>query len=251
MIAQITRMIELAFGCKIYRKSLPRGTDIGHDIDRYFGVGNIKVVFDIGANIGQSSLSYVDDFPKAQIHSFEPVSATFSQFTTNLRAFESRVFGYRLAMGASRGKAVINLLDDSRESSIKHYKTGSSEEIQVETVDEFSQDHCIRHIDFMKIDTEGFEEEVLKGADRMLTEQRIGILYIEAAPRTTDRHFLSFAKLDDVLSQYPYELFGIYEQQSHWNGEKGILYFNPVYVCRKLLGKNIAPNNYPFHDVSH
>ena len=83
----------------------------------------------------------------------------------------------------------------------------------------------------------------------MLTEQRIGVLYIEAAPREKDSHFLSFAKLDEVLARYPYELFGVYEQQPHWSGAKGICYFNPVYVCKKLLEKDVTPNNYPFRNT--
>ena len=59
-------------------------------------------------------------------------------------------------MGATRGKQYINLIDDSRLNSIKHYTSGNTEEIQVETIDEFSREHGISYIDFMKIDTEGW-----------------------------------------------------------------------------------------------
>jgi hypothetical protein len=37
----------------------------------------ISTIFDVGANVGQSALKFQEAFPRARIHSFEPVSATY------------------------------------------------------------------------------------------------------------------------------------------------------------------------------
>jgi hypothetical protein len=65
--------VERSVKCRIYRNSLPHGVDFFYDLDRRFGRASIKVVFDIGANTGQSALAYSREFPEAEIYSFEPV----------------------------------------------------------------------------------------------------------------------------------------------------------------------------------
>ena len=48
-------------------------------MDRTLGRDQIKVVFDVGANVGQSALRYVQEFPLAEIYSFESVAATYGE----------------------------------------------------------------------------------------------------------------------------------------------------------------------------
>src|SRR5690606_8312273 len=119
---------------------------------------------------------------------------------------------------------------DSKVNSISQRSSGRSEAIQIRRIDDFCEERSIGKIDFMKIDTEGYELSVLEGADSMLRAQRIDILHIEAAPYKTDQYFVPYADLMDRMRQYDYDLFGIYEQQPHWNGDKGILFFNPVFI---------------------
>jgi hypothetical protein len=64
----------------IYRKRhLPIGADLRVDLER---VGlNPRVIFDVGANIGQTYRRFRRDFPDAQIHCFEPVNSAFQKLT--------------------------------------------------------------------------------------------------------------------------------------------------------------------------
>jgi len=232
----IKSLVEKTLGCRIFRNSLPRGTDIFFDIDRHFGIPSIKTVFDIGANVGQSALVYERLFPEADIYSFEPVSDTFKTLTENT-ASRKRIKTFNCAFGDRDHGMQINLAEDSTASSITHYKTSRVEDISVRTLDAFVRSNAIQQIDFMKIDTEGYELEVLAGAEQMLRDQRIHILYIEAAPYRTERHFVSFAEITEQMLKHHYDLFGIYEQQPHWSGKTSVLYFNPVFISKTLIQK--------------
>lgn len=213
---------------------MPRGVDIFFDIDRHFGLQSVETVFDIGANVGQSALLYAKSFPGADIYSFEPVSETFKLLTENTISL-GKVKVFNCAFGNRNEEMRINLTDDSRTCSITHYKTARMENISIRTIDEFSKDNAIQRIDFLKVDTEGYELQVLAGAEQMLRAQRIRILYIEAAPYRTEKHFVSFTEMMEAMLKYGYDLFGVYEQQPHWSGQNGILYFNPVFISKDLI----------------
>lgn len=227
-------LVEKSLGCRIFRHSLPRGVDIFFDIDRYFGIRSVKTVFDIGANVGQSAAVYAKSFPEAAIYSFEPVLETFNTLVQNTKSL-GKVKAFNCAFGDRDEAMQINITDNSTGSSITHYKNAKTETISVCTLDAFSKDNAIQRIDFMKVDTEGFELEVIAGAQQMLQTQRINILYIEAAPYRTKRHFVSFAEIVEAMRKHDYDLFGIYEQQPHWSGKNSILYFNPVFISKALL----------------
>lgn len=241
----IKNLFEKKLGIKIFRNTLPRGCDLFHDINRWYGINNFQVVFDVGANIGQSAIQYFSRFPSAEIYSFEPVSSTFEKLKRNTENLSNRVRLVNSAMGSSRGKKEININSDSRVNSIKHNVSTTKEWIVIDTVDSFMENKAIEIVDFVKIDTEGYELEVISGAKNALMEERIGMLFIESEPISTDRSFTAFADLQEAMNSYGYNLFGIYEQQMHWSGEKDILFFNPVFVSQKMSEQDVSPNAYP------
>ena len=51
--------------------------------------------------------------------------------------------------------------------------------VETNTIDNFCKINDIKHIDILKIDTEGYEEKVISGAKRMLKNQKIDIIQIE------------------------------------------------------------------------
>ena len=64
-------------GTRFY-KVIPAGVDIYYDINRYLPNFEALIVFDVGANNGQTAIEYVHHFPKASIYSFEPTQKAFS-----------------------------------------------------------------------------------------------------------------------------------------------------------------------------
>src|SRR4051812_2514001 len=82
-------------------KTLPLGADEILDVQR-LSAGPLRVVFDIGANVGARSIRYANAFPQAKVYAFEPFEAAFQTLRANTAA-EPRVEAIKSAMGAARG----------------------------------------------------------------------------------------------------------------------------------------------------
>jgi len=140
----------------------------------------INKVFDVGANIGQYSSELRRIGFTGNIMSFEPMGGDVYQTLAATAAGDSRWQTFNHAMGSSAGKSKINVAGNSYSSSIldmlpQHEEAAPESafvnqmDIEIKTVDEvFSElvndtDRC-----YLKIDTQGFESEVLKGAENCL-----------------------------------------------------------------------------------
>jgi FkbM family methyltransferase len=143
---------------------------------------NTDTFLDIGANIGQHSL-YASHFCKKVI-SFEPLSDIHSQFTKSI--YKNRfynIFLHKLALGSETKELPIYVhqqnvgassIFTSEDRKLKEY-------IQVEKLDSFIEKIEIEKVDFMKIDVEGYEWEVLQGAEKVIASQKPKII-IEFSP---------------------------------------------------------------------
>jgi len=228
----IRRFFSNRLGLRIYRGTLPFGTDLFKEIEKTFGLQTIKTVFDIGANVGQSAIRYSDFFPQARIHSFEPVEGTYARLLEKVR-YRRNIFPHKMALGDKSGLGSISINQNSQHNSLLSGEYVSTEQVVISTVDQFCAQEAIDRVDFMKIDTEGYEFEVLGGARRMLTEQRITILQLEAEVGRTGGHFVNMGDLADYLRPFGYELFGIFDQYC----ERGrLLYCNPVFLLSERSG---------------
>ena len=70
----------------VYKSNQERTADFFKNFDRYSTLKNLvtnenPTIFDIGANIGQTSLEMLDHFPNATIHCFEPIAEFFKELT--------------------------------------------------------------------------------------------------------------------------------------------------------------------------
>jgi len=240
----VRELIEQLTDTHIYR-ILPRGIDFVQDIANSLPMYRTDIVFDIGANVGQSSKLFLAKFPSSHIYCFEPVSDTFRQLQHNLEGNE-RVDCYRLAFGSSKstGKMVLQgsadmffLLDQSKESPMN--KNVPTESVNIVTLDEFCHTKGIDHISYLKIDTEGGDLDVLKGAVSMLTDQRIDLVQVEAGMNPTNSRHVSLESLKAFLESHRYFLFGIYEQVNEWLArEPHLRRTNPVFISQQMIERN-------------
>jgi len=235
MIYRFKKFIENSLGIKIYRTTLPTGTNLFYDIDKYFGLKNIKIVFDIGANIGQSVFDYAEHFKNAKIYSFEPVISTFHELAKNTNKY-TNVQNYNIGFGSEKKNTMINLLSDSESNSIKFHKhTINKELIEIDTIDNFSSTNSIKQIDFVKIDTEGYEIEVLKGSENLLKNQKISFILTECEILKSEGHYTNFFEIFSYLTHFNYQLFAIYDQNLHWAGLRKLSYVNALFISDKIV----------------
>ena len=196
-------------------RNLPIGCDLANDIVLRLKLP-MHIVFDVGANVGQTSIKFNNEYKHAKIFSFEPVSSTFHQLQENTRSYE-RVNCNKLALGNREGTADIRLYDqrnsvlNSLNVEAMKYAGEEVETIVVTTGDKFCEINGVTEIDLLKIDTEGYEIQVLEGFDKMLSNAKIKALYCEVgfSPENKRNTFIN----DLILFLYTkgYKFYGLYE----------------------------------------
>lgn len=153
----------------------------------------IKLVFDVGANVGNWSKKMIEVNPKAQIHAFEPVPATFEKLKNNAEGF-SNIKLNLLGLSSESGKLNFNFYPNSSylSSAFKNDLGKERQLIEVDVIqgDQYCEQNDIQQIDLLKIDTEGFESMVLEGFTSMFESNKIRLVQFEYGPMAIDSKFL-------------------------------------------------------------
>jgi hypothetical protein len=84
--------------------------------------------------------------------------------------------------------------------------------VQLETLDEFCGEHGFKQIDILKIDTQGYDLQVLKGATRLLAGRRVRAVVLEANFVPMYERQATFSELHELLSSHGYRLVDFYNQ---------------------------------------
>lgn len=233
----IKQYIEHYTGMRIYRYSLPRGVDFAYDVRDIIDPKKVSVVFDVGANVGQSAEKFRIIYPNARILCFEPVSATFHKLHKRVKDLKNAE-AYQLGFGDFLDEKSINIFSFSPVNSfINSFGALAQEKVRIDTLDQFCLEKGITEIDLLKVDVEGYEIQVLNGASKMLSERRIRCLYLEATayPNDDSPHLVPINKISDLLRGYGYSIFGIYDQEmDQFRNINCLCYFNVAYVQHDL-----------------
>ena len=141
---------------------------------------------DVGAHQGEYSELLLEFHPGAKIVAVEPHPLTFQRLQS---ALHNRVLLLECALGSEVGELTLYARVNSEGSEHASLHAGAIADLQqtqvqgmpvkVETLDRLAVEQDLSHIDLLKIDTEGHEYEVLKGCQRLLAENRIGVIHIE------------------------------------------------------------------------
>ena len=150
----------------------------------YFGyLSHLKApsVVDVGAHIGLFSLTVAKLFEKPKIYACEPVSLAFNILERNTQNIKG-IQRFQLGFSNKRSRSRIYYIKDKLIVSslfAERFDWGekpSAQIIQLETLDSFIKREGISKIDILKIDTEGAEERILKGARETLAKTRYLVL---------------------------------------------------------------------------
>ena len=180
-----------AAGYTIWKRSgLHYGLSVYEDVNRLSTLLDrpVATVFDVGANQGQSCRKMLDLFRSARVYAFEPHPKTFERLAALNHA---RVSPFNLALGDREGEAIlheygaegleslVNSLSPNAPFAARHGWKSREIKVRCVTLDTFCTEHDVAQIDLLKIDTEGFDLFVLKGAHQLLSDGRIGFVYVE------------------------------------------------------------------------
>jgi FkbM family methyltransferase len=160
------------------------------------------VYIDVGANIGGFSLRLAHELSKmsisANVHSYEPNPAVFDQLQRNF-SLNKRLcqFSELMKKGVGENAGSLRLSVPKRNagcgSLMRDYTSEPSDmyDVEVVTLDSVYGDESCDSVAFIKVDTEGFEESVFRGAEKVLTSQRPPIFAEMTDPAWAAGRFLS------------------------------------------------------------
>jgi FkbM family methyltransferase len=162
------------------------------------------VAVDCGAHIGEYTLIFAklvgDD---GQVHAFEPHPETFQYLKRNVeRNGLQRVTFNHSAVGDENGAALFLLFPDP----IAAHVVSSDEQeyptvkVPITSLDEYVSRHRLARVDAIKIDVEGSELAVIRGAAKLLQERPPGLVFIECDDHQNEK------PITDQLRAYGYEV---------------------------------------------
>jgi FkbM family methyltransferase len=179
-------------------------------IPRLLAACPMAICADVGANVGEYSALLLRHGAR-RVYAFEPVPSTYSKLSSRL-AKSDRAICVQRAVGEHAGMIDIHLpgRDDlstlaSRDQHVAAFDTDNIvvHSAQMITLDAYAGENNV-FFDFIKIDVEGFELEVLMGARRLISDQHLAVLQIEF----NRHHMMRRQYIDDFASALPgYLLF--------------------------------------------
>lgn len=152
-----------------------------------------RVLFDVGANVGEWSSIAKVHCPGADVHAFEIAKPTFEILvakTGHLPGIHCQNVGLSDVAGSTRIRYYDALPALTTSSDYPHPLAFTELEAQVVTGDDYVARHGIAHIDLLKIDVEGMEEQVLKGFQLTLARKAIDLVQFEYGKVSIVNRFL-------------------------------------------------------------
>jgi len=197
----------------------PLGTSYLSDIKRLTRSHPV-VVFDVGANKGQSVIKFKNLLRDCEIHSFEPGPETYKILLENAGALRG-VHLNNVAVGSScTSKTFFENKYSDMSSFLKPGEICWGEvvgetEVPVITLDGYCADKNISHISVLKTDTQGYDFEVLKGAEGLLKNNRIELLLLEVIFSELYENLPQFDEVYRFLMDRGFKLVSFYQFGYH------------------------------------
>jgi FkbM family methyltransferase len=213
-------------GWDVRRTTYPSSEEVL--LTRFLSVARPTTVFDVGANIGQYGLSLRKCGFTGRIVSFEAIPSVHARLSGVAAADGDWIVAPCCALGRAPGEARINLARNSVSSSLlpmhdAHVKAApdsryvASEAVRLERLDDIAG--SLLPADgglLLKIDTQGYEEEVLAGAERVL--KTATAMQLEVSVTQLYKGAPSFRRILELCEGFGFRLHGlipgIYDEKS-------------------------------------
>ena len=217
---------------------LPLGSSWCYDLRRCFaaaGKTSPRIIFDVGANIGETALHMRLHFPRAKIHAFEPVEAVFEVLKKRTQE-DALTVAHNFALGAVTREQTITLYKNSEFNTLKPDPGNCSQQkigeavVQVKSLDDFLAEWKIAGIDFLKMDVQGYEIEVLRGAKVALSNGMLKAVLAEVDFSGKSSEFTHFKDIHEVLRCNGFHFLNLYECYRYGCYREFLLFCNALWV---------------------
>ena len=205
------------------KQGIHRALELVREQRRDQGGDRVQVVFDIGAAVGDTALLIAQAFPRATLFCFEPLPESFARMRKRMSSLGDRVRCFPFGLYNRNGDITLHVASAADSSSIlplelagKKYSALGIREIgrirlQVRTLDDVAEEIGCDVIDFMKIDVEGVEREVLEGGKHTLA-RAVRNLYIEIEPLRRGVHSPDYLRVFAYLHDAGFSLVGALDE---------------------------------------
>ena len=192
------------------------------------------VIFDVGANVGDTLVEFKGFWPQSKIHCFEPQSECWEQLDKKIieynynnvvinkyavgdeEIYDAIFYSHDITSGQSGlHKINSNSIDSIDQSNLKSELDRDAYEnrlnhrrvVNVKTLIDYMSNSNIKHIDLLKIDTQGYEPEVLGGLKDNLS--KVDVVITELMFYDFYERSLSFSDIESFLLPAGFSLFDI------------------------------------------
>lgn len=181
------------------------------------------VIVDIGAFDGTVVRKYRRHFPGATIYAIEPCRDEYERLRW-LAKSDPLVIPVNKAVAQDVGERILHVNRYHQTNSLylpdpdasKYWQEGTYQNsdrtvVESTTLDAFADEEKLKRIDILKIDAQGAELEILKGASRLLSQGQIDLVYLEVITCPT---YVGQGSLPDIvalLTMHDYRLWDIYD----------------------------------------
>lgn len=181
---------------------------------------NVATIIDIGANVGDFAFTAHPLFPRAQFYSYEPLPDCYEQMLRNLQHLpRHQAFNY--ALGDQSGELTMQRSSQSPSSSFltmadAHKAAFPSSTgnvpvtVKIERLDDIAPQLDIKHPLLIKMDVQGYEDQVLRGGEH--TVRLAALLIIETSFRTLYEGQPLFADIYRMLTDWGFRYAGALDQ---------------------------------------
>ncbi|HEX2926392.1 MAG TPA: FkbM family methyltransferase [Ruminiclostridium sp.] len=197
-------------------------------------------ILDVGGAIGNTARLYAKSFPRSRVWVFEPMKETYQKLQAATSSFPNITLVNK-AVGSTVGRTVINRANRITSSSILNIRSESNsavfsdtlikkgeEEIEITTLDSTVPKDT--KISILKIDVQGYELEVLKGAKETLT--RTSIITLELNNHENYQNAPKYYEIDEYLRSSNFTVYDIFPSLK----DKGRLKeWDAIYVRNELI----------------
>ena len=207
--------IEKGIKFKCYPDSSWGGLVIYTKLPEYFEMKFVNkiinkkdIVIDVGSNLGSYSLIAASKMSSGKVYAFEPSKIAYKRLLENIKLnnFENKIIPLDLAVSDKKGRISFSETDRSEVSHVSYLQFKQGLKVRSITLDNFVKRQKIKKIRLLKIDVEGYEYKVLKGASEILEKGIVDYLLVEIN-RDSLLYSIEPSKTINLLKQYRYNIY--------------------------------------------